>query len=405
MDRFTNGLLAFIRKEKLLCRGDTVVVGFSGGADSTCLLQALWGLRGLLKIRLFAVHINHGLRGEESLRDEQFCRNVAGKLGVPFAAFAVSVREKAEAEGMSLEEAGRMLRYAALEQVRAELEAGHMPQAFSFSGIRPCMEGGTGRYLIASAHHADDQAETILFHLLRGSGLRGLSGMEAKRGVLIRPLLCMTRAEILNWLTEQNISYVMDSTNLCDDYTRNFLRNRILPELCSGVNARAAQHIRMAGQACGEADAYLRMEAQAFLDSAQERREVQEAAERWEHRKAKVSGEEKEQRETAEPEELTALRQFAAEQQGINSRRIKIPHAGLKEKPQIFRRYVIIEALGRLGAPLQNIGERHIADLDKALFCGRGFHLDLPNGICADNGFRETVLYQETAERKGSRRV
>lgn len=402
MDRFTNGLLAFIRKEKLLCRGDAVVVGFSGGADSTCLLQALWGLRGLLKIRLFAVHVNHGLRGEESLRDEQFCRNMAGELGVPFAVFAVSVREKAAAKGLSLEEAGRVLRYAALEQVRAELEAGHMPQAFSLSGTKPCMEGGTGRCLIASAHHADDQAETILFHLLRGSGLRGLSGMEAKRGALIRPLLCMTRAEILSWLTEQNIPYVTDSTNLCDDYTRNFLRNRILPELCSGVNARAAQHIRMAGQACGEADAYLRMEAQAFLDSAQECREVHEAAERREQRKAKAIGEKEEQRETAEPEELAVLprrqKKFAVWQ-------VKIPHTGLKEKPQIFRRYVIIEALSRLGAPLQNIGERHIADLDKALFCGRGFHLDLPNGICADNGFRETVLYQETAERKGSRRV
>ena len=336
MDRFTNQILAFIRQQELLHRGDRVILALSGGADSVCLTAVLWELSRLLGIRLYALHVNHGLRGEEADRDQEFCRGFAEKLEIPFRAVSVEVRKKAEAEGLSLEEAARTLRYEALFRFREELE----------QGLGDDIKG-QGAILIATAHHGDDQAETILMNLLRGTGLRGLSGMAPKReGGIIRPLLCVSREEILKWIGKRGLSYVTDSTNLCNDYTRNLLRNRILPDLTAGVNRQAARHILQAGLICREADSYIRQEAGTFL---REEGRLQEGG-------------------------------------------IALPRKLLKEKPQIFRRYVIIEALDRLGVPLKDFAERNLADLDKALFSGKGFHLDLPNGARADNLPELTVI-------------
>ena len=355
MDKLSNRVLAFIRQQKLLCEGDTVLVAFSGGADSTALLYLLSGLAGLLKLRLAAVHVNHGLRGEEAARDEAFCRKTAELLSVPFHAVHVDVKERVRKCGLSTEEAARELRYEALRRIRKQ-----------YLSERP-----NARVRIAAAHHADDQAETVLLNLLRGTGLRGLSGMTPCRGDLIRPLLCVSRGELILWLSEKGITYVTDSTNLCDDYTRNFLRNRILPELSGRVNARAAEHIQSAAFICGEADAYLRAEAAAFLEEQLMSLKNPEA-----DGLAEALGMEGPAAETAED----------------YGREIAIPVRLLKEKPQILRRYVIIEALDRIGAPLKNFGERHLADLDKAIFQGRGFHLDLPNGVCVENQYRIMVI-------------
>ena len=357
MDKFTKRLLQFIREEALILQGDSLVVGYSGGADSTCLLYALSELAALLKLRLFAVHVNHGLRGAESLRDEQFCRKTAERLGIPLQVVSADVRARADKDKLSEEEAGRLVRYEAFEEARKKLLENSSRCSPNSGGCNP---NSSGRTLIATAHHADDQAETILLNLFRGTGLSGLSGMRIKRGNVIRPLLFASHREIVNWLTEKNIPYITDSTNLSDDYTRNFLRNRILPELSEHVNLRAAQHVLAAGRFCGQADCYLREEAREFLARFAEYGDVS----------------------------------------GISGKNMKIPHIPLKEKPQIFRRYVIIEALGCLHAPFRNIGERHLADLDKALFAGRGFHLDLPNGIAADNLYQVTVLRLSEKEKR-----
>ncbi|MDO4266169.1 MAG: tRNA lysidine(34) synthetase TilS [Eubacteriales bacterium] len=335
MDKFTNRILAYIRRQDLIRTGDIVVTAFSGGADSMALLGVLHELTGLLGIRLCAAHVNHGLRGEEAKRDELFCRETAERMEIPFHAVSVDVASRVRERGFSTEEAARELRYEALAEIRNQYLAD---------------AGGAERVLIAAAHHADDQAETVLLNLLRGTGLRGLSGMAPCRGNLIRPLLCVSHEEILTWLSGKQLSYVTDSTNLSDDYTRNFLRNRILPELSGRVNARAADHIQSAAAICRAADDYLRSEAAEFLN-----------------------------------EQLSGT-------QETGEREIAIPVRLLKEKPQIFRRYVIIEALGRIGAPLKNFGERHLSDLDKALFQGKGFHLDLPNGVYAENKYRMTVI-------------
>ena len=148
MDRFTNQILAFIRQQDLLKPGDGVLVGFSGGADSSCLLRVLAGMTRLLGIELYAAHVNHNLRGAEAQRDEAFCRSTAAELGIPFFCVSVQVREKAAREGLSLEEAARLLRYKALEELRQRLAAERK-----------------GPVVIAAAHHAGDQAETILLNL------------------------------------------------------------------------------------------------------------------------------------------------------------------------------------------------------------------------------------------------
>ncbi len=373
MDKIQNQVLKFIRENDLIRRGDAVTVGLSGGADSVCLLLVLKDLRQLLKIRLQAVHVNHQLRGDEAVRDEAFCRELCSRLGVPFSAVSVNVRALVGSSGMTEEEAARTLRYEALQKAAAAFAAEtYAVPAFAEEEQRaaafaagPCEDGmkaremqeqdrqdlkTPGRAVVAVAHHADDQAETILLNLLRGSGLKGLGGMRPKRDNIIRPLLGLSRSSIRDYLAERNISFVEDSTNFENDHTRNRIRNVILPEMEQSVNDRAAEHLAAAGAVILEADDYLAAEAAAFL-------------------------------EAGDP----------PEQQG-DVRRISLRQTLLKEKAQIFRRYVIIEALRRLGVPLKDWGRQHFSEIDAALFKPKGTHLDLPGGVCADNQYRETVL-------------
>lgn len=331
MDRFKNKILRFIRENELIARGDSITVGFSGGADSVCLFTVLHELKALLGIRVQAVHVNHNLRGAEAERDEEFCRRLAAELGEPFCAVSVDVTGYAAEHGLTEEEAGRILRYEALKE-----KAEHFAVA--------------GRALIAVAHHADDQAETVLLNLMRGSGLKGLGGMRAKRGNIIRPMLGVSRSDIVAYLKERGISYVDDSTNFENEHTRNRLRNIILPELKEYVNAAAAEHISGTAAMLRDADDYIAEEARQYVS------------------------------ELGEPQ-VTALYKILALNQSV-----------LKQKARIFRRYVIIETLKSLNVPLKDWGERHFADIDKALFANKGYHVDLPCGVTLENKYKETYI-------------
>ena len=229
----------FIEENKMLEPNDRVIAAVSGGADSVCLLSALCALAPELLFSLRVVHVNHGLRGAEADRDEQFVRNLCKLQNVPFAAVHRDVEGYAAERGISCEEAGRLVRYEALYQAAEEW----------------------GQARIAVAHHAGDSAETILHNLLRGSGLKGLSGIRPVQGAIIRPLLCVTREEILAYLGEQGLSWCEDSTNGECGYTRNRIRNRILPMMREEVNARAQEHILQAGTIIGQADDYLERQA------------------------------------------------------------------------------------------------------------------------------------------------
>lgn len=199
-------IYSFITENQLIKLGDTVVAGLSGGADSVSLLLSLRELSERLGINVEALHVNHQLRGAESDRDEQFCRELCQHLGVPFTAVSCDVRSYAVEKGLSTEEAARVLRYRAFAD-------------------------NTQGKLLATAHNADDNLETVILNLARGSALKGLAGIPPKRDSIIRPLLAVSRREIEEFLRERGQDFVTDSTNLIDDCTRNKIRHRIIPVL------------------------------------------------------------------------------------------------------------------------------------------------------------------------------
>ena len=186
-----------------------ILVGLSGGADSVFLLSALARLAPSRGISLFALHVEHGIRGDESLSDATLCRSICDRLGIALTVVSLDVPNEAKRAGEGIEECARRLRYDALEREREKL----------------------GCDYIAVAHHAGDQAETVLWHLLRGSGAKGLFGMAPLRGRILRPLLDLSGDEIRATLDAEGIDYAVDSTNADLTYTRNFLRRRVLPVL------------------------------------------------------------------------------------------------------------------------------------------------------------------------------
>ena len=201
--------------------GDRLVAGISGGADSVCLLFVLKKLCEERKMELIAVHVNHGIRGEEAMEDQKFVEELCKGLGVQIRICSGNVPELARREKLSEEEAGRLFRRQCFEKICAEEQADK----------------------IVLAHHRDDNAETFLFHISRGSGLKGAGGMRPVNGSYIRPLLNVGRKEIETWLEEQHIPWRTDSTNLEDAYTRNRIRHQILPALETQVHAKASEHI------------------------------------------------------------------------------------------------------------------------------------------------------------------
>ena len=201
--------LCALRQYSLFSQGDRIAVGVSGGADSVALLRFLAALRPQFGWDLVVCHIHHGLRGAEADRDECFVRALAEQLGLPCAVSRIDAAALALRDHISVEEAGRMARYAFFAQTAEE--------------------GGR----IATAHTLDDSIETVLMNLVRGTGLRGLCGIPRIRGNIVRPLLDCTRAEVEDYLGTLGQPYCTDSTNLTDDYTRNRIRHDILPRLCA----------------------------------------------------------------------------------------------------------------------------------------------------------------------------
>lgn len=216
----------YIEKYRLLSEDRPVLVGLSGGADSVALL----GVLVRLGYPCIALHCNFHLRGEESDRDEAFACEFAESLEVPFHKIDFDTISYAGEKHLSIEMAARELRYAWFEEMRER-------------------QGGQA---IAVAHHRDDNVETVLMNLIRGTGIRGMSGIRPRNGFIVRPLLCVSREDILAWLADQGYAYMVDSTNLSDAYTRNFIRLNVLP-LLEEINpsarntiARSAEHLSAA---------------------------------------------------------------------------------------------------------------------------------------------------------------
>ena len=194
-----------IERYHMIQKGEAVCCALSGGADSVALLIALQELSAELGATVSAVHINHMLRGEESDRDEEFCRELCKKRDVPLTVVRKNAAAFAHSMGLSVETGAREMRYQIFDQMAADK--------------------------IATAHNLNDNAETLIFRLARGTGLRGLAGIPPVRGNIIRPMLQCSRQEIEVFLAAREQSFVTDSTNLTDDYTRNRIRHKIMPEM------------------------------------------------------------------------------------------------------------------------------------------------------------------------------
>ncbi len=238
-------ILEYINEHQMLQEGDTVVAGVSGGADSVCLLFVLLKIRETIPFRLTAVHMNHKIR-EEAGEDAAFVEALCGTWNCPYRYMEADVEAYALGHHMSCEEAGRFLRYQAFAQVLEEEGA----------------EDGK----VAVAHNKNDHAETVLFHLLRGSGLAGLTGIHPVRGRVIRPLLCVTRPEIEAFLEENQLAYCIDKTNSEDTYTRNKIRHHMLAYAEQEVCSQAVSHIYDTSVIVREALAYVDCHTQMAME-------------------------------------------------------------------------------------------------------------------------------------------
>ena len=292
MNDFLDKVSTYVEKYHMLSAGDIVAAGVSGGADSVCLLFVLSALQKKIPFRLMVVHVNHKIRNEAG-EDAAYVQKLCKGLQVPFYLYEKDVEQIARREGISTEEAGRNIRYEAFREVLTKYastkcgapevetkEAGKTPEAAG-TEMRTAPEAETlsrnagGHLKIAVAHHKNDRAETVLFHLFRGAGPVGLEGIrptrEDREGIeVIRPLLDVSRTEIEAYLKELQIGWCEDATNGEDDYCRNRIRHNILPYAEEQIAPGAVGNICRTADLLQEMNDFAGQETKkAWLDCAQ----------------------------------------------------------------------------------------------------------------------------------------
>ncbi|NMA24554.1 MAG: tRNA lysidine(34) synthetase TilS, partial [Clostridiales bacterium] len=213
-------LAGFADKHGMFPDGGLVLAAVSGGADSMCLLAALLELSEKRGFTVAAAHYNHRLRGDESERDARFVESFCRERGIALYSGAGDVAAFAGSAGLGTEEAARRMRYDFLNKTEENINAKR----------------------IATAHTADDNAETVLLNLTRGAGLSGLGGIPPKRGIIIRPMLTLTREDVVAYLTSRGVPYIEDSTNALEICGRNVIRRRVIPVLRE-LNPRFLEHV------------------------------------------------------------------------------------------------------------------------------------------------------------------
>ena len=319
-----NKVKQYIESNRMLNKGEKVVLGVSGGADSVCLFFILLELRKIFQLKLHVVHVNHLIRGEEADADQEYVEKICKENNVPFHLVKEDVKRYAKEQHLSEEEAGRDIRYQAFEQVREEYNCD----------------------VIAVAHNSNDCAETMLFQLVRGSGLTGLTGIKTKRDRIIRPLLCVTRAEIEQYLGERNIPYQTDATNLQTEYTRNKIRLHVLPYLEKNINNQAISHIVKTTQMLKEVEEFIEKQTNICYN-----RLVQ-----------------------------------------CNSGRYYFEREEFLKEDIVIRKTIVREILHNLSGQLKNIESVHIEDICTLATKGVGKKIDLPYDIVAYNDYKYLIL-------------
>jgi tRNA(Ile)-lysidine synthase len=247
METNKNSLIGRVRETiirfGLVEKGDRVLVALSGGPDSVALLYVLLALKPEYDLTLWALHLNHKLRGAESDEDERFARKLASDLRLKFLSKRVDVKKQAKRRKLTIEEAAREVRYGYLQEVAEEVKADK----------------------IALGHQADDQAETFLMRLIRGAGAAGLSGIPAKRGKIIRPLIRTTRDRIEDFLKTNRITYRLDSSNYLTDFNRNKIRLELLPILKRQFNPKIVESLNRAADIISLQGEYVREKSEQIL--------------------------------------------------------------------------------------------------------------------------------------------
>ena len=317
---------ALSRRFDMLPPDAFVLAAVSGGVDSVSLLHWLYE-RG---VRVAAGHLHHGMRGASADGDEAFVREFCAERGIPFYAGHVDVGALARERGVSTEEAGRAARYGFLERTAAEIGASR----------------------IATAHHADDNAETLLFQLIRGAR-SGLGGIAPARGIYIRPFLGVTRAQIEAYAAANGLSHRLDEMNLDDTFSRNYLRHEIMPRL-SRVNAAAALHMAETAQT-------LRVESE-YLDAL-------------------------------------ARERLLAGGATLAPTRVTVPDRVVAAAPEALRTRMVRILLDALDVGKRDFTARHYAAIENLCVSPYGSHLDLPRRVTAERRGGVLVLTTEIKNR------
>jgi tRNA(Ile)-lysidine synthase len=226
-----------ILKHNMIEKGDNVIIGISGGADSSCLLHILFSVKEEYNINLYGIHIHHGIRGKEADEDAEFSKQLCEKLNIKFKIVYANILEQSKKLGVSEEEAGRIVRYNEFSKMAIEL---------------------SGK--IATAHHMNDSVETVMYNLIRGSGLIGLCGIPPTRDNIIRPLINCTRKEIEDYCNNFSIVYKEDYTNKLDKYTRNKIRLNLIPYIEENFNPSFVRQISNTSNILREEEQYMNEE-------------------------------------------------------------------------------------------------------------------------------------------------
>ena len=323
---------AYVKAHQMLNKGETVVTGFSGGADSTALLLLLLELSETMGFSLIAVHVNHGIRGAEADADEAFAEHFCRERNISFLAKNVNVPEACLKTGESEEEAARRLRYEILCDTAREKNG-----------------------VVAVAHHRDDNAETVLLNLIRGSGVKGLSGIQPvnrMHGVnVIRPLLSFSKEELEGFLRKNEIAFCLDATNEDPSYARNRLRKCVMPELRT-INKRAAEHICESAAALSEAEDFLEKETQKALAEA-------------------VS--------------------FTPEKAGISV-------SMLQQKDPVLQKRVILSAIAQMAGSRKDLSAVHVKNVETLFRLQSGRKVCLPYGLIARRQYDEILIEKRNAK-------
>jgi len=306
---------AYVKKHHMLCEQDKVILGVSGGADSICLLFMLLELQKELGFSMAAVHVHHGIRGESADADEKYVQKICRQHKIELYSFHENVKEYAKKNGLTEEEAGRNVRRLAFQKICKE-------------------QKGTK---IALAHHKNDNVETFLWNLCRGTGLKGMGGILPVSREYIRPLLCLKREEIETYLRENHIEYCIDKTNFQDDYTRNRIRNQVIPYLEKEINIQTVNHMAEAIENIRIFNEYIEKEVEKYV------------------RSCVLYGNDKCVIDKREYENI----------------------------PEVFRKNIIHESIAQMAGRKKDIEACHIQSVEELLDKQVGKKVDLPYGIQA----------------------